>query len=178
VTNGFCYRDGRKALFGFLLLWLTLATCLSLPHGSYFIFDLFRSSPATPAILSLDQFLKARRDYGTLVIDLREKSYFLAGKIPGSRNYSAQQILKESLDKGSKLSKAQLIVLYGAKGESVLYNLSVARVLDSAIADKLCIFSGGWKEWIECGLPVETDKNPPESVFFGPDWMQIQGNSF
>jgi rhodanese-related sulfurtransferase len=91
---------------------------------------------------------------GVTIIDARESSYFIQGHIPRARNYTLEQIALEASLTNSPLARARMLVLYKA-GKFGELNSTAATVISRGFGDRLVVFSGGWREWIECGLPVE-----------------------
>jgi len=92
---------------------------------------------------------------GALIIDAREPDEFAEGRIRGSINLPYDQavtdpVLLESLDTGGR----PLIVYCG--GGTCELSLNLAYSLVEAGHTRVCVFMGGYPEWVDAGYPIAT----------------------
>lgn len=106
--------------------------------------------------ISLQQAYQIFRDSSSLFIDARDRWEFADGHIPNSINLAeykfepASPIVK-SLDKN-----AGYVIYCG--GDDCEVSLRLAEEMEKIGFNKLFVFEGGWKEWVNANYPVESDR--------------------
>ena len=104
-------------------------------------------------------FHDPRYGQGAIVfIDARNDEHYQKGHIPGAwqfDRYHPENYLAAVLP---VCQAAQQVVVYSAGGECEDSEFAALFLRDSAQVpgEKLLVFTGGWTEWTERGLPVET----------------------
>ncbi|MFQ6071055.1 MAG: rhodanese-like domain-containing protein [Candidatus Aminicenantales bacterium] len=89
-----------------------------------------------------------------LFIDSREKEAFLSGHIIGALNIPYEEENKERALKEYGLSPGNTVVVY-CDGSECQSSIHLAEFLHHKGLRDIRVFFGGWKEWLEAGLPVE-----------------------
>ncbi|HEV2393036.1 MAG TPA: rhodanese-like domain-containing protein [Verrucomicrobiae bacterium] len=147
----------RRSLFRVVGVWLLLAAGASLSRPPAEFWRSFRPTEPTADDATLSQVLMCRRQPGTLVVDTRQARYFAEGRIPGAVNMSISELNAVVTNRPSAISKARGLLLYGSGSAS---EIEAAReiVVRAGLGEKTVIFGGGWREWVECGLPIEKDQ--------------------
>jgi len=108
---------------------------------------------------ALELFHDPRLAQGTIVfIDARNDEHYQKGHIPGAwqfDRYHPENYLSAVLP---VCQVAQQVVVYCAGGDCEDSEFAALFLRDSAQVpgEKLFVFTGGWNEWTERGLPVET----------------------
>jgi rhodanese-related sulfurtransferase len=95
-------------------------------------------------------------------VDSRSRDLFAAGHVPGARNIPLDELTAPKRGpEGPGLLAAELsgpperiLVIY-CEGGDCHTSIALARLVHDAGFKDVRIFSGGWAEWSEAGLPVE-----------------------
>ncbi len=91
----------------------------------------------------------------TLFVDARYPGDFKAGHIKGSINFPYEEFEEYAPQILPKLSKDVEIITY-CDGTECETSLLLARELQEMGHKNVKIFFGGWQEWKESGLSIET----------------------
>lgn len=113
-------------------------------------------SPPHPA-LTLAQFQKYEATHQTLILDVRAPEEFQAGHVPGALNLPLADFVNNYERIRSRLDhyKRELVVVYCSSRWCEASDEAQSRLV--ALGFKhVGRFPGGWQEWREAGLPVET----------------------
>jgi rhodanese-related sulfurtransferase len=109
-----------------------------------------------PAILRLDEAVAYYQSSEARFVDARDVEDFRVGRIPGAINFPFDYYDDHAAAVLPLLEKDQEIITYcgGADCELSLY---LARQLRNEGFSRVHIFFGGFTQWQEAGLPVETE---------------------
>lgn len=102
----------------------------------------------------------APNDPGRLIlIDARNRQAFAAGHIPGAGCFEDPSTLKEVDGVLRSDSMAPIVVYCGDElcGRAAV----VAFAMRQRGAGNLQLYTGGWREWVSAGLPIEGRKGNP-----------------
>jgi len=89
-----------------------------------------------------------------IIIDSRSEDEFIKGHIPGAVSMPLEKIKADDSTIISQLPQGRTLMIY-CEGGDCLTSLNLARILYQRGFLDLRVFSGGWKEWTEAGLPTE-----------------------
>lgn len=117
--------------------------------------------------ISFEDFFALHESGSLLLLDARPIYYYNEGHIPGAINFHANQYLelielkRPAIEQAIKAGKTVVIYCTG-------FGCRDARTLSRRLAfDQypVSVFSGGWRDWKNSGLPVESaSQAPPSSV--------------
>lgn len=152
-------RQGLTIIFIAVVVGLSINLLRenSLPliaHGIPEADQLFLSDDTDTAqlvLINFDQAVELFRD-GTVFIDARESQYFDEGHIKGAWNIGSPLELAFKLD--SLQGKNDLIVTYCGEADCGSSE-NLAFTLQDLGFTRIFIYSGGWFEWSDAGMPVE-----------------------
>ncbi len=96
----------------------------------------------------------AKHPKAGLIIDARAGKYYSAGHIPGATNYQLPDFDDKST-KRSTLEAYDELIVYGDNPGSPEAKGLTKRLMFIGYSD-IRLFAGGFDEWKEAGLPVET----------------------
>ncbi len=107
-----------------------------------------------------------RRDDGTaLFIDIRKPERFALGHIPGARNLRAPDVLSH-YGTDPELERYDSLIVYGENPGSAGARAMAKRLIESGyntmLKKRVKLFLGGWVEWDNTGLDIET--SPQETA--------------
>jgi len=92
-----------------------------------------------------------------LFIDSRSRQEYISGHILGALNIPFEESREKFKTTELGFLKGKTLVVYCSGGDCET-SLSLAKLLyDQGLKD-IKIFSGGWAEWSEAGLPAATEK--------------------
>jgi rhodanese-related sulfurtransferase len=108
-----------------------------------------------PPAISLDYAMMKFQSRKIVFLDARLPEDFKAGHIKGAINLPYEESEEYAPQVLPKLAKEEEIIAYcdGTECES---SLLLARELMELGYGNIKVFFGGWQEWQEAGLPVET----------------------
>ncbi|MDD8020723.1 MAG: rhodanese-like domain-containing protein [Acidobacteriota bacterium] len=89
-------------------------------------------------------------------LDSRSREDFNRGHIPGAVSVPFEELKMGDEGLLALIPDSPEIVIY-CEGGDCQASLSLARILDSRGFRNLRVFLGGWAEWTQSGLPVETN---------------------
>jgi rhodanese-related sulfurtransferase len=89
---------------------------------------------------------------GEIILDVRTSEEFAEGHIPGSTNVPHDQLLPAVADLKTK-STIYIHCKAGGRAQAAFQTLT-----DAGISSLVCVADGGFKDWAQAGLPVETGK--------------------
>jgi rhodanese-related sulfurtransferase len=104
-----------------------------------------------------------RENHKALFLDVRKPERFAEGHIPGARNYRANDV---ALQYGTdpSLEKYDNLIIYGENAGSAGSRAMAKRLIEagynSMLKKRIKLFLGGWVEWDETGLDIETSDLP------------------
>jgi len=107
-----------------------------------------------PPAISLSEAERSFQTKKVLFVDARLWEDFNSGHIAKAINLPYEEF-KDNFSKVEKsLSSASELIIYcdGTECESSLF---LARLLKDKGFQNIKIFFGGWKEWVQAGLPIE-----------------------
>ena len=89
-------------------------------------------------------------------IDSRSLEAYHRGHIPGAISIPLEEVKSGREDLLASIPEAMEIIIY-CEGGDCQASLNLARWLESRGFKNLRVFSGGWLEWTQAGLPVEAN---------------------
>jgi len=89
-------------------------------------------------------------------VDSREKDAFRSGHIVGALSIPYTGSSKEDILREIQLLPQETLVVY-CDGSECQSSIALARMLHENGIKDIKVFFGGWKEWVNAGLPVEQD---------------------
>ena len=89
-----------------------------------------------------------------LLVDSRSREEYAAGHVPGAFSLPLVEIKSGQEDLLRLLPEDKPLVVY-CEGGSCQTSLALAKILFSKGFKNIKVFSGGWEEWLQAGLPVE-----------------------
>ncbi len=119
-----------------------------------------RSKEVVSQAIARDE-VRAAIDAGVTVIDARSEDKYLRGHIPFARNLpseSAESRIAEAFQ-WSPDPTAPVIVYCG--GDECDESEHVYKVLKDSGFTNLRLYFGGWRDWLEAGMPVEEGAREP-----------------
>jgi rhodanese-related sulfurtransferase len=114
-----------------------------------------------PPAISLDDASMKFQSEGTIFLDTRYPEDYKSGHIKGAINFPYEEFEEYSPQILPRLSFDKEIITY-CNGDECETSLLLARELRDMGYENVKTFFGGWSEWQEAGLPVETNKMSPE----------------
>ncbi|HRD01874.1 MAG TPA: rhodanese-like domain-containing protein [Candidatus Saccharicenans sp.] len=108
------------------------------------------------AFISLSEAEEVWSGQKAVFVDSRSREEFNRGHIPGAISIPLEDLKNGQEDLLTRIFDSPEIVIY-CEGGDCQASLNLARILDSRGFKKLKIFLGGWAEWMQSGLPVETN---------------------
>lgn len=108
-----------------------------------------------PAHVSLEMFRQIVTARSAIVVDARLNSVFRKGHVPGAVNLPGLRPDEEVLRRILKYPKSVAIIVYCAS-ENCEDSYQVSDSLRKKGMRNIRIFRGGWQEWQEYGLEIET----------------------
>lgn len=88
-----------------------------------------------------------------IIIDVRDKEYYDYGHIEGAINLTLPEIERASAALLGRLRSAPNVLIYCA-GNACQTSFIAANSLQSHGLQNILVYSGGWKEWRSCRLPI------------------------
>ncbi len=108
------------------------------------------------SIPELKKKLDAHQDFHLL--DVREESEFAAGHLPSARHLS-KGILERDIETTVPDPNAEIVLYCGGGFRSAL----AADNLQKMGYRRVLSLAGGWRGWLEAGLPITQDEAPKNS---------------
>jgi rhodanese-related sulfurtransferase len=108
-----------------------------------------------PAAISLDYAMMKFQSRNTVFLDARYPEDFKAGHIKGAINFPYEEFEQYSSQVLPHLPQNQEIIAY-CDGTECETSLLLARELVDLGYRNIKVFFGGWQEWQNAGLSVET----------------------
>ena len=106
--------------------------------------------------ISLAEAESAWSERQAVFIDSRSLEEYHRGHIPGAISIPLEDVKSGGEDLLARIPEALEIIVY-CEGGDCQASLNLARWLESRGFKNLRVFSGGWTEWTQAGLPVEAD---------------------
>ena len=110
---------------------------------------------SAPLLITLEQTMEFY-EKGHTFIDARDRWDFAEGRIKGAINIPEYSFRKD-LEVLAKLDKSSVYIIY-CGGDDCDTSKRIAKYLTELNFEKLFIYSGGYFQWRELGLPIETDE--------------------
>jgi len=110
-----------------------------------------------PPAVNLDYAMMKFQSKNTIFLDSRYPEDFKAGHIKGALNLPYEEFDEHAPQVLSKLPKDEEIIAY-CDGTECETSLLLARELLELGYKDVKVFFGGWQEWQEANLSVETNK--------------------
>ena len=111
---------------------------------------------ADPSAISLDYAMMKFQSKNTIFLDARYPSDYKAGHIEGAINFPWEEYEEHAPQILPTLPKDEEIIVY-CDGTECETSLLLARELMELGYTNVKVFFGGWQEWRDAGLSVETD---------------------
>jgi rhodanese-related sulfurtransferase len=107
-----------------------------------------------PPAISLSEAERSFQTKKVLFVDARLSEDFNSGHIAKAINLPYEDFEGNFPEVGKSLSSASELIIYcdGIECESGLF---LARLLKDKGFQNIKVFFGGWKEWVQAGLPME-----------------------
>lgn len=102
------------------------------------------------SVIQLADFLVLQQRQDAVLIDIREKQYFENMHIPDSINVPFKSNPDMNILNKINISSNVIVISDGVIPFEV-----IAEYFHKLGIDDIKIYTGGWKEWKACGLPVE-----------------------
>ncbi len=109
--------------------------------------------------LNADDVMKHIEEGSAIIVDARETKYFEEGRLPGAINLPAHQFGEYFAEIGESLPRDYPLIIY-CQGSPCDESLDVLENLKLLEFEKLYLYPGGWQEWTNKGLMVESDQMP------------------
>jgi rhodanese-related sulfurtransferase len=108
--------------------------------------------------IGIRQFQALVQDKGAVILDARAAPFYQQGHVPGALNLARDDFAREyqSLSSRLKPDRDRLIVVYCSGGECHDSKLVASALLSLGFSD-VRVFTGGWEQWTQAGMPVATD---------------------
>ena len=98
---------------------------------------------------------------GATIIDARSEKDYAEGHVPGALSFPGGRISERLARVFETIDPEAAVVVYCA-GVSCNSSLTVYRRLEREGYKKIRVFTGGWNEWKEKGLAIETGPPPDD----------------
>ncbi len=108
-------------------------------------------------VLTADEVMQRIEEGSALAIDARDAKYFEEGHIPGAINLPASTFGETFAETGDTLPRDFPLIVY-CQGGPCDESFDVLEHLEVLEFQSLHIYKGGWLEWEEKKLPVETSE--------------------
>ncbi|MBC7363858.1 MAG: rhodanese-like domain-containing protein [Candidatus Aminicenantes bacterium] len=89
-----------------------------------------------------------------LMVDSRSREEYAAGHVPGAFSLPLVEVKNGQDNLLQLLPEDKPLVVY-CEGGSCQTSLALAKILSKKGYRNIKVFSGGWEEWLQAGLPVE-----------------------
>lgn len=157
-------RDGEtwKGIFIILALSLVIGTVSNLGLIKKFLRGEFQqaffSKKDYPGLVfvTLPEVEELWHNQAAVIVDSRPVSEFRRGHIPGSISLTLEEARSGDSSRLERIGPGSPLIIY-CEGGDCLTSLNLARFLHGLGFRDLRVFSGGWAEWLEAGLPVEKE---------------------
>lgn len=90
-------------------------------------------------------------------IDSRDQEQYSAGHIPGALSLPLKENQEDPADAAVLFPPGQCLVVY-CEGGDCQTSIALAKLIQRKGFKDIRIFAGGWEEWTEAGLPVNSLK--------------------
>lgn len=113
-------------------------------------------NPVEPVWIDLREALAYFEEGRAQFVDAREEEEYVEGHIQGAVNVPYGWYLEEHPDLSALIPENKVLITYcgGADCES---SIELAMVMYERGYNGIKIFFGGWQDWIDNGLPIETE---------------------
>jgi rhodanese-related sulfurtransferase len=107
--------------------------------------------------IGIRQFQTLVHDKGAVILDARAAPFYQQGHVPGAINLARDDFARDyqSLAPRLKPDRDRLIVVYCSGGECHDSKLVASALMSLGFSD-VRVFTGGWEQWTQAGLPVAT----------------------
>ena len=105
--------------------------------------------------IGLARFRQAFAEHDTLILDARAAPFYRLGHVPGALNLSRENFARDYQRLAATLTTAKdrPIVVYCSGGSCHDSKMVAGALLSLGFAD-VRVFTGGWDEWKDAGLPA------------------------
>ena len=110
-------------------------------------------------VISLSEAMTAYNSGQAIFVDSRTMEDYKAGHIKGAIQLYMEEFEVEYAEVKDLLPKDALIITY-CGGDECELSLFLTRNLKEQGFANLKVFFGGWKEWVDAGLPTVIGENP------------------
>jgi rhodanese-related sulfurtransferase len=110
-------------------------------------------------VINLSEAMTAYNSGQAIFLDARTMEDYKAGHIKGAIQLYMEEFEVEYAEVKDQLPKDALIITY-CGGDECELSLFLTRNLKEQGFANLKVFFGGWKEWVDAGLPTVTGENP------------------
>jgi rhodanese-related sulfurtransferase len=108
--------------------------------------------------IGLAEFRGLAQDHRAVILDARAAPFYQQGHIPGALNLARDDFARDyrALAPKLKADRDRLIVVYCSGGECHDSKLVASALLSLGFSD-VRVFTGGWEQWSQAGLPAATN---------------------
>ena len=123
--------------------------------GEFFISFLPEEKNISMSYISLDEAQDYFSSGDVLFIDSRPQQNFQIGRIFGAINIPYDEYVNDYIKDRISVPLDKTLIVY-CDGADCRTSVSLAKILAGKGFTEIRIFFGGWVEWLDAGLPVDT----------------------
>jgi rhodanese-related sulfurtransferase len=108
--------------------------------------------------IGLAEFRGLAHDHRAVILDARAAPFYQQGHVPGALNLARDDFARDYRALAPELNaeRDRLIVVYCSGGECHDSKLVASALLSLGFSD-VRVFTGGWEQWSQAGLPTATN---------------------
>jgi rhodanese-related sulfurtransferase len=108
--------------------------------------------------MGLADFRSLALEHRAVIVDARSAPFYHQGHVPGALNLARDDFARDyrALAPKLKADRDRLVVVYCSGGECHDSRLVASALLSLGFSD-VRVFTGGWEQWSQAGLPAARD---------------------